>query len=404
MRLSLLAIVLISVLGVARADSERADFYDNFASAKNAYTDIGKLPIREAPWFGPIQIVNESEEPLRITGHHSLDLNLQIVSLPEEVIPPGSSGTVEVLYQPRSVGLLTPRLELTTNQGRKTALLRAQVTAENDWEVLGLAWPEQHYHIADAEEFLVEAAPIIEAMRQNPHDNQRILIDPRPLEQYQAAYVPGALNLSLNELLNRPHWRERELYFIDEGSLQPDILTMLRRLKDAGYAKLHWIRGGMRGWQAAGGEVVGSIAATGQWAGLYPSELANSLLRNEFTILNAAGDTATEKLQSIMPTYAQLQWGQNLEDLDRETPLLVVATANDSFLNIEPALRDMGFTRVYYLHDGVDRLIKSLQAWNTPHSLRFRLIQAGARNPLGKKLPISLVDRDCIDCLKNSRR
>jgi len=404
MRLFLLAISLTGLFCLARAETERADFYDPFESAKNAYTDIGELPIRKAPWFGPIQIVNDSEEPLRITGHHSLDLNLQIVSLPEKPIAPGTSGTVEVFYQPRSIGLLTPRLELTTSQGRKSALLRVQVTADNDWEVLGFAWPEQHYRIEDAEAFLVDAVPLIESMRESPHDNQRILIDPRPVEQHQAAYVPGALNLSLHDLMSRPHWRERDLYIIDEGSLQSDTLTSLKRLKDAGFEKLHWIRGGMRGWQAAGGEVVGPIAVTGQWAGLYPSELANSILRNKFTVLNAAGDAAKEKLQAIMPTHAQWQWGDELENLDKGAPLLVVGKTNDSYLNIEPALREKGFTRIYYLHDGVGRLIKSLQAWNTPQSMRFRLVQAGARNPLGKKLPISLVDRDCIDCLQRSRR
>lgn len=402
MKTSLAVAALVVVLVCGLYGQDRSDFYDAYASAENRYTDIGELPIGQTPWFGPVQLFNSSDEPLTIEGQHSLDLHLEIISVPD-VIPPGQAGTIEVLYRPRQVGLLRPRLELSTSQGRQVLLLRAIVTAENAWEVLGYAWPLMPYTLADAEDFMVDAKTLKERIADNPIEPKRLVVDIRTPEQHQNARIPGSLQMALHDLLNRDDWRERDLFVVDEGSAQSSVLSGLLRLREAGF-QVRWVRHGLRGWSAAGGELDGPGAVTGQWAGLYPREVANSLYREQLVIVNAAGADRQKPLEGVFPGRLVVPWRGFPDEFDRDQPLLVVANEDHAYLNIEPVLRDEGFTRVFYLHGGVERLLKNLRAWNEPASTRFKLVRLGARNPRGKDLPETIVDRDCIDCLRNSRR
>lgn len=382
--------------------ADRADFYDSYQSAENEFTDIGELPIDQTPWFGPVQLYNDSDEPLEISGRHSLDLNLEIVTVPD-AIPPNSFGTVEVLYQPRNAGLLMPRLELTTSEGRRELLLRAQVTARDSWQILGYAWPSLEYSKSEVESFFTDAADLLKQVEENPNDTNRIIIDPRDLNRFTNAYVPGSVNMTFQDLIQRPHWKSKSIYIIDEGSAQTHVLTSLIRLRKAGFENLYWVQGGLRAWQAAGGDLVGQAAVSGQWAGLYPRDVANSLIREDFTVLNVGGESLASPLRGIFPNQTHIEWRGDYGSLAKDKPILVVADTNEAYLNVEPALSAEGFERVYYLHGGMGRLLKNLKAWSETSGMRFKLVRAGARNPRGKDIPETIVDRNCIDCIRRSR-
>lgn len=385
------------------ANPERADYYDAYSSAEHTFTDVGELPIKNTPWFGPIQVHNNGDQPLNISGHHSLSLDFEVVSIPEP-IPPGQAGTVEVIFQPRSVGLLMPRLELTTSAGRIELMLRAQVTSENAWQVLGYAWPQNHYPLSEVKSVVKSADVVMEDLKDPENANTYFLIDPRPAPRFSAAHISDAINLPIHAILQREDWKDKTLVFVDEGSLQNSVYAGILRLRAAGFTESYWLDGGMRGWLAAGGEVEGPVAASGQWAGLYPREIGNSLLREQFVILNAAGESKAEAIRSVFPGQKYLQWRGDYEAVSKDAPILVIATSDNACLNIEPILQDEGFQRVYYLHEGFQNLLKNLNTWNTNPNTRLKLVRAGARNPLGKDLPQAIVDRDCIDCLKRSRR
>jgi len=90
-----------------------------------------------------------------------------------------------------------------------------------------------------------------------------VLVDPRPVRDYQAAHIPGARNVLLSNL--PPGGRiDRGLaafdnivvYGEDPGSATARGMT--KRLIGNGYDGVRWMPGGLQEWVDLGGEVEGA--------------------------------------------------------------------------------------------------------------------------------------------------
>ncbi len=83
------------------------------------------------------------------------------------------------------------------------------------------------------------------------------LVDPRNLERYEAAHLPGALHLWVADFdVNDPRLKEARTIVV-YGTDWSDVLpvTMSKRLLANKYKDVRTMRGGVAEWIEAGGEV-----------------------------------------------------------------------------------------------------------------------------------------------------
>ena len=88
-----------------------------------------------------------------------------------------------------------------------------------------------------------------------------VVIDSRPkARMYDVGHIPGALNISLEEVRpDHPQLREFDAFIVygDEYN-EPIALAMAKRMLANGYGNVHTLRGGYSSWQRAGHDTVTS--------------------------------------------------------------------------------------------------------------------------------------------------
>lgn len=83
-------------------------------------------------------------------------------------------------------------------------------------------------------------------------------VDPRPRREYETGHIPGAIHLpfaSVGEGHIRLTGQEPIIVYGDDYN-DAIAVAMSKRLIELGHEDVRTLRGGLRAWQAAGGEVV----------------------------------------------------------------------------------------------------------------------------------------------------
>lgn len=82
-------------------------------------------------------------------------------------------------------------------------------------------------------------------------------VDPRSSAKYAAGHIPGAVNISLEEVReDHPTLRDYDVFIVyGDDYNAPIAKAMVKRLIAAGYDDSRTLRGGLNGWKKAGNEV-----------------------------------------------------------------------------------------------------------------------------------------------------
>ena len=112
--------------------------------------------------------------------------------------------------------------------------------------------------VAEVRRLLMEA----ETQRK---DDLIVLVDPRPVQDFQAAHIPGARNVLLSNLppggrVDRGLSRFDRIVVYGEDPGSATARGMTKRLLGNGYDGVRWMSGGLREWTDLGGEVAGTAA------------------------------------------------------------------------------------------------------------------------------------------------
>ncbi len=130
-----------------------------------------------------------------------------------------------------------------------------------------------------------------------------LLADVRPQRRYVLAHIPGSVNLGLAELRSGRAYRHKDLLLIGDGQDTAPLSAQAARLIRLGQKRVAVLDGGVRGWQYAGGTLVGTSVGTAQPFTLPASELVPLLGLTNWIWFNVEGDARTAASPSIqLPT------------------------------------------------------------------------------------------------------
>lgn len=86
-----------------------------------------------------------------------------------------------------------------------------------------------------------------------------VYLDPRTTAKFEAGHIPGAVNIPFPDLDRMfPTLRDRTLIVVYGTDFADDqfIGGVSKRLIELGHSNVRTIRGGLRAWEQAGGEIV----------------------------------------------------------------------------------------------------------------------------------------------------
>lgn len=420
--------------------SNNADLYNPHLAARPGLTTVGDFDLADRQWFGPLVLENRSDEELVVTSVQSGSESLEIVSSPEK-IPPGEKGIFEAVFTPSRTGFFAVTAVVETNLGPRPLRLRARVEASSRESVLGLQWPANRSVAMLDPSVFVDDETVAEAMRDGDIPWSIRLVDPRPPEAFARGHVQHAENLSLFELEHSPTAREMPVFVIDNGMLDSTVYSQLLRLRQQGFPKLRWVRGGLNGLEAAGVLVQHGGDATGSHRRVMPLALFNSHRLHEFVVVNATSLPSSTAFEPLFPsnTVVDFHFGKELETADElvalltgsakaplsteaktamgeslrksfverlkkryaaRQPFLVIGENDAAAINVVSLLVANGFPLAWHLDGSRSDLVQFLEARiaaTTPQTRRYQ-VRAGARNPLGKAIPKPASESDCPGC------
>jgi rhodanese-related sulfurtransferase len=102
---------------------------------------------------------------------------------------------------------------------------------------------------------------------------ETLFVDLRSPVDYQAFHVHNAVSLSLSGILSKPYLRDKTLILMGSGKAEADVYRACAQLKQAGYARVFVVQGGIIAWLLAGKEVQGRAVSALMLSQLSASEL-----------------------------------------------------------------------------------------------------------------------------------
>lgn len=90
-------------------------------------------------------------------------------------------------------------------------------------------------------------------------DLNLILVDTRSAERFRLLHIPGAINLPAHAIRTKPFLRGKDVVLVGEGT-GAALEALVCNLRGQGFASVTILDGGLHGWMATGGTVVGTAA------------------------------------------------------------------------------------------------------------------------------------------------
>lgn len=99
------------------------------------------------------------------------------------------------------------------------------------------------------------------------------VVDARLEQEFQRFHIAGALNLQPDTLLHRPAWRAKPLLLVGDGKNVRELYAACARLRQAGFASVRVLAGGMAAWVGDGLPVRGRAPLAHELAALDAAQL-----------------------------------------------------------------------------------------------------------------------------------
>lgn len=249
-------------------------------SAVAKETDLGVLQLGQSVVHREV-MENNGVGALTIGDVESSCACVQIVSYLRQVAP-AAAGEIVMVIMPDRVGDYRYEVAAETSDAttpRMSYFLNVEVVAPNASDLAASAkrnspvgWPVRVV-IAREQGLYLAAADVL---TKEGDSADLAFVDARDHRLHEAAHVPESLNMPLHAVKSSAFLRSRQMVLFDEGWGNPAVEAECRRLREKGFAV--WIlRGGMTGWQAAGGDLEPHSAPAIALAGLQPLDyLASS--------------------------------------------------------------------------------------------------------------------------------
>lgn len=131
-------------------------------------------------------------------------------------------------------------------------------------------------------DFLVSAEELLQG-----GTNNTLVVDVRSSESYQAAHIPGSVNIPLYQVRTKDFLRSRNITLVNDGYEQERLLDACNLMREANFISVHMLSGGLRRWHQLGGALQGSEAARYRGFQLMPSDYFQARYESGWLLIDA---------------------------------------------------------------------------------------------------------------------
>ncbi|MCW5295344.1 rhodanese-like domain-containing protein [Verminephrobacter eiseniae] len=216
-------------------------------------------------------------------------------------------------------------------------------------------------------------------------DTDMAWIDVRPPMDFREFHIEGALNLSATDLYAKPYWRKKRVLLVGSGKAQHELHRQCTRLKQAGYDRVHVLRGGMALWVAQDRPVTGRMPPAARLARLSAAELWLESRNPDNLILLAPEQSAlqselgsAQQLAALDEESIRLLLGKRKKALPKAAPMAVVLVANLPDVQIRQIQRAIMPTPLLVYGDSRAAFVQQM----TTHQAMWMAQARGPRQPV----------------------
>ncbi len=190
------------------------------------------------------------------------------------------------------------------------------------------------------------------------------LVDVRPVNHYVQVHAKGAQNIQPFTLEAKQDLKSRSIVLIGEGADDPLLPSRVDHLKALGFKDVHFLAGGLRAWQLAGGLTEGSaLPQSASLALLNPSEFyTEQKVASGWLVVNVDGAGNSGAFPTIYPIKS-LPWkgspsafaqALGVAVSSQNSRVLIASLLGTEYDQIEGVVRSSKITvPVYYLDGGI---------------------------------------------------
>lgn len=99
-----------------------------------------------------------------------------------------------------------------------------------------------------------------------------VMVDMRPVTEFEHYHVDGAIQASLSDLTSKPYWRDKAVLLMGNGKSERELYSACATLKKS-YKEVVVVRGGMPMWLGSGAAVAGRAPSASALVRLAAPEL-----------------------------------------------------------------------------------------------------------------------------------
>lgn len=238
---------------------------------------------------------NPSAQPLVLLDARSSCECLQVLDLPP-IVPP--RGAVEIDY--RYVGTYPGRAETTLTILTDDAKTNREFKVRSETTARRLATLPEPGSI-DPRLFRRLPAPVpptegvigLEALRVRQGQSGTAVVDVREPAAFLQGHLPGSLNVPRRQVVTKSFLRSQSLVLLDDGLHLAELQALRAELREAGFAKVEVLDGGLNAWRRAGGKLEGSLDDLSQGNGyrrwlIAPTTVSGSALELGWVLVSGA--------------------------------------------------------------------------------------------------------------------
>jgi rhodanese-related sulfurtransferase len=126
-----------------------------------------------------------------------------------------------------------------------------------------------------------------------------IVVDTRPVEEYEGYHLDNSVNISIVELRSKPYWRKKMVVLLGSGKADRELYIACAMLKKQGYKNVQVLRGGVAVWVAARQLMAGNVPRARQLSRLNAAELwQESRFTNNIMLVTSSQASLLQELPS----------------------------------------------------------------------------------------------------------
>ena len=197
--------------------------------------------------------------------------------------------------------------------------------------------------------------------------SELLLVDVRPLREYERYRIAGSLNMPLTFVKTKPFLKNRPFALVNEGRDSAQLEAACQELRAQGFARATVLQGGLSAWRRAKGALDGDALAQRELTRMHHAEFADEGNYADWVVVSIAS-APPKDVQALFPQAVSVPATDEADKLvaavksavarrtrkGAEPKVLVVDDDGTRYDRIEAAMTAALAQNVFFLDGGVN--------------------------------------------------